>query len=395
MKNFSLPTVRKDTPSCENIIHFNNAGTALSPTPVMKAVVDHLELEQSIGGYEAELLKARELEAVYHSLARLLNAEATEMAILQNATRAWDMIFYGLTLQPGDKILTCQAEYASNYIAFLQRAKNTGAVIEVIDNDKSGALSLDSLKRRLDSKVKVVAINHIPTNGGLVQPAEEVGEILAHHPAFYLLDACQSVGQLPLDVKTLRCDALTGTSRKYLRGPRGIGFLYLKQEWLDRFEPPFLDLHAATWTEPDGYKLRPDAKRFETYEIFVAGKLGLGVAVEYALSVGLERGWKRLAELARQARHGLEAIPGVGVHDQGERKGGIVTFTMERFPPQQIRELLHRRGINIWTSTVRSARLNMEARGLEELARASFHYYNSEEEVDKFLHSVRDLGRTV
>ena len=293
------------------MVHLNNAGTALSPDPVNSVVLEYLRLEQEIGGYEAEVLKNNELEQVYVSLARLIGSEPKDIAICQNATRAWDMIFYGLELTADDKILTCRAEYASNYIAFLQRQKSIGFEIVVLDNDSSGAVCPDSLRQNLDDRVKLVAINHIPTNGGLVQPASELGSILKEHPAFFLLDACQSVGQLPLDVNAIGCDALTATSRKYLRGPRGVGFLYLSQDKFPHFEPPFLDLHAATWTESDEFTVRSDARRFETYEIFLAGKLGLGAAADYALSVGVEDSWQRLSSLAHKARSGLSEIPGV------------------------------------------------------------------------------------
>lgn len=389
----SLAEIRAETPSSGRIVHLNNAGTSLSPLPVTNTVLQYLELEQSMGGYEAESHCAQQLDAVYSSLAKLLGCQASEVAITQNATRSWDMIFYALKLGPGDKILTCRSEYASNFISFLQRCRQTGAAIEVVKNDSSGCISLDALKNALTPDVKVVAINHIPTNGGLVQPAEKIGEILKKHPAFYLLDACQSVGQVPVNVKKIGCDALTATSRKYLRGPRGVGFLYVSDKKLRDLEPPFLDLHSATWTAENKFKIRMDARRFETYEIFVAGKLGLGAAAEYALKVGVKEGWKRLKALAKHARQELKTIRGVEVHDLGKTKGGIVTFTVRGWTAGNLREELFKRKINIWTCTVRSARLDMAARQLDEVARASFHYYNTEEEVAYFTSQVRELAK--
>ena len=389
----TLEQLRKETPGCLKRIHFNNAGTALSPQPVVDVVNDYLRLEQEVGGYEAEALKSKELDRVYESLARLLGCSPQEVAITQNATRAWDMLFYAVALEPGDKILTCRSEYASNYIAFLQRCRATGAEIVVLDNDDSGAVSPKSLAANLDDRVKLVAINHIPTNSGLIQPAEELGAILREHPAFYLLDACQSAGQIPLDVARIGCDALTATSRKYLRGPRGIGFLYCSSDWLPKLEPPFLDLHAATWTEPDNYTVRQDARKFETYELFVGGKLGLGRDAEYALEVGQQESSERLMRLAALAREGLQSLPGVTVCDIGRKRGGIVTFTVEGWEPTALRQALFEREINIWTCTVRSARLDMEARGLEEVCRASLHYYNTEDEIEEFLVTLRGLAR--
>jgi selenocysteine lyase/cysteine desulfurase len=369
----------------------NNAGASLTPAPVQKVVDEYLALEQRIGGYEAEERMAEKLDAVYSSLARLVNSRPDEIAITQNATRAWDMIFYGLELKKGDKIVTCRSEYASNYIAFLQRRRQTGAEIVVVDNEEDGSLSCRSLERVLDERVKIVAINHMPTNSGLVQPAAKIGALLHDHPAFYLLDACQSVGQIPLDVEEIGCDALTCTSRKYLRGPRGVGFLFLRRRCLQMFEPPFLDLHAATWTAPQEYRLRDGARRFETYELFVAGKLGLGAAADYAMAVGQDLAWERLRALADQAREGLSAVSGVTVHDIGETRGGIVTFTKQGLAPQRIKESLREARVNVWTSTVRSARLDMEARDLEEVVRASFHYFNTEQEVETLVSHVKEI----
>ncbi|MCA9777658.1 MAG: aminotransferase class V-fold PLP-dependent enzyme [Candidatus Eremiobacteraeota bacterium] len=389
--SLDISRLREETPACRNIVHLNNAGASLVPSPVQKVVLDYLDLEQKIGGYEAEEECAGALTGVYDSLARLVNCRPQEIAITQNATRAWDMVFYGLPLGKGDRILTCRSEYASNYIAFLQRCRQTGAEIVVVEDEPDGSVCLEALERALDERVKVVAINHMPTNSGLVQPAAEIGSILQNHPAFFLLDACQSVGQTPLDVQRLGCDALTCTSRKYLRGPRGVGFLFMKQQHLENFEPPFLDLHAATWTAPSEYTLKGDGRRFETYEIFAAGKLGLGAAADYALQVGLEEAWDRLGSLAESARGRLSALPGVKVHDLGKHRSGIVTFTVDGLSPPEVRRLLRSERVNVWSSTVRSARLDMEARGLDEVVRASFHYFNTEQEVEALVSQVAKM----
>ena len=381
--------LRKDTPGCQKVVHLNNAGAALSPQPVLQAVLDYLQLESQIGGYEAEMAQNDRLESVYNSLARLVGGQPQEIALAQNATRAWDMLVYAIDLQPGDRILTCRAEYASNYIAFLQRARKTGAEIVVIDNDDHGAVCLQSLQEHLDERVKLVAINHVPTNSGLVQPAAEIGKIVAGHPALYLLDACQSVGQMPISVSEIGCDMLTATSRKFLRGPRGLGFLYIKEALISTLEPPFLDLHAAKWTEADSYTVRPDARRFETYETFVAGRLGLAAAADYALEVGQEWAWERIQALSQRTRDGLREVPGVSLHDLGAICGGIVTFTLGDSDAEEIREFLLSHHINVWSSSVFSARLDMEARGLSRVVRVSPHYYNTEDEIDLFLETLK------
>ena len=317
---------------------------------------------------------------------RLLGCQRDEIAIVENATRAWDMAFYAIPFGPGDRILTAVAEYASNFIAFLQMARKTGAVVEVIPNDASGQLSIEALRRAIDDRVKLIAITHVPTNGGLVNPAAAVGQVAREAGVLYLLDACQSIGQLPLDVEAIGCDLLSATGRKYLRGPRGTGLLYVRRAILDRLEPPFLDLHAAQWVTPERFEMRPDARRFENWETYYAGKIGLGVAIEYALQWGIEAIWARVTSLADDLRRQLSRIAGVTVRDEGVERCGLVSFTVAGSEADEVHRRLARAHINVSVSRVSSTRLDMEARGLPDLVRASVHYYNTEEEIARFCH---------
>jgi cysteine desulfurase/selenocysteine lyase len=390
-----LDRARRDTPGCMTVAHLNNAGAALPPAAVTDTVVAHLRREAEIGGYEAAEEAADRTELVYSSIACLLHCGPDEIAVVENATRAWDMAFYGLTLGPGDRILTARAEYASNVIAFLQVARRTGAVIEVIDNEESGQLSVSDLRRRLDDgngPVKLVAITHVPTQGGLVNPAEEVGAATREAGVPYLLDACQSIGQMPVDVERIGCDMLSATGRKFLRGPRGTGFLYVRRDFIDQVEPPFLDLHAATWTAPDKYEIRPDARRFENWETNYAAKIGLGVAVDYALSWGLEAIEKRVTGIAEHLRQQLTHVAGVHVHDQGQRQCGIVTFTVDGVPAQKVQQQLADHGVNVSVSLVDYARLDLPTRGLPDLVRASVHYYNTDDELDQLTNALAKAG---
>jgi cysteine desulfurase/selenocysteine lyase len=388
---FDIERARRDTPGVIRVAHLNNAGAALPPSQVTEAVIAHLRREAEIGGYEAADLAAEQVQATYPAIARLIGCEIDEVAVVENATRAWDMAFYAMSFKPGDRILTAHAEYASNVIAFLQIAGRTGTVVEVVDDDEHGQLSVADLRRRLDSgrgEVKLIAITHVPTQGGLVNPAEEVGALAREAGVPYLLDACQSVGQLPIDVQRIGCDLLSATGRKYLRGPRGTGFLYVRRSILDRLEPPFLDVHAATWTAPKHYEIRPDARRFESWETSYAGKIGLGVAVDYALSWGLDAIEARVTALAEGLRERLRALNGVHLHDQGQRRCGIVTFTVDGVPAQDVRRRLAARGVNTSVSSAGSARLDLPRRGLSELVRASVHYYNTDDELDRLVNAL-------
>ena len=388
-----IEKARADTPGADRVLHFNNAGAALMPTPVVKAYIDHIRLESEIGGYEAQAARKPSLEGTYAALARLINGEADEIALLENATRAWDMAFYGLaaTFEPGDKILTSEAEYASNALAFLQVARRSGVTIETVPSDASGKLSVEALKQMVDDRVRMIAVTHVPTNGGLVNPSAEVGAVARAAGVPFLLDACQSVGQMPIDVKAIGCDMLSATGRKYLRGPRGTGFLWVRADLAGSFEPPFLDLHAATWTARDQFDIQPSARRFETFEGNIAGRIALGVAVEYALGWGLDAAYDRIGYLADSLRNGLSAIPGVRVRDLGEERCGIVTFTAEQTAPEVIQGALGEKSIHVSVSPRAFTLFDMEKRDLASVVRASLHYYNTEDEVARFCSKLKEL----
>ena len=389
-----LERLRADTPGTATVAHLNNAGAAMSPVQVVDAVVAHLRREAEIGGYEAHDEAEATIEGVYGSVARLINAGQDEIAFVENATRAWDMAFYAIDFQPGDRILTSRSEYASNAIAFLQWVKRRGVVVDVVPDGPDGALSTQALAAMLDERVRLIAVNHVPSQNGLINPAAEIGAMARAAGVLYLLDACQSLGQLPVDVTEIGCHLLSGTGRKFLRGPRGTGFLYVDRTVLSQLEPPFLDLHAAQWTAPDSYQMRPDARRFETWESNYAARIGLGVAVEYALAVGLSAIAGRNAVLAQRLRTGLGSIPGVLVHDRGKHKSAIATFTVEGLDPVAVRDRLVTARINVSVVTSASAMYDMPGRGISAVVRASPHYYNMEQEVDALVTCLEDIRKT-
>jgi len=384
-----LERVRADTPGVEHVVHLNNAGSALPPRQVVDAVVEHLQREAEIGGYEAAAERKDRWEHTYDALALLLGADRDEIAVVENATRAWDMAFYAFAFQPGDRILTGRAEYASNWIALKHVTDRTGASIEVVPDDESGQIDVAALERLLDERVKLVSLVHVPTQSGLVNPAAAVGRVTRAAGVPLLLDACQSIGQLPVDVNEIGCDILSGTGRKFLRGPRGTGFLYVRRELIERLDPPLLDMHAAEW-QPDGsYRIRADARRFENWETYYAGKVGLGVAVDYALAIGIEDGWERIQALASRLRAELAELPGVTVLDRGAVLGATVTFTVADLPAAEVQRRLAAERINVSVMDAASARLDFDPRGLEEAVRSSVHYYNSDEEIDVLVDAVR------
>jgi cysteine desulfurase/selenocysteine lyase len=379
--------VRDETSGVENVLHFNNAGAALMPRVVVDAIKGHIDLEAEIGGYEAAEKNHDAGVRMYDAIADLINCKPTEVAFVENATVGWSGAFYGLasTFKPGDRILTAQAEYSSNFIAYLQIVERTGIQIDVIPDDETGALSPSALENMIDGRVKLISITHIPTNGGLTNQAVAVGEIANTAGIPYLLDACQSIGQMPIDVAEIGCDFLSATGRKYLRGPRGTGFLYASTRMMEKFEPPILDNHSATWTGRNTYEVRKDAKRYENWENYMAGKVALGVAVDYAYALGLDQIYARNLYLAGLLRDALSQIPGVTVRDLGANPCAIVTFTVDEINAEEIKSRMTKHRINITHSTFLSTRLDMENRNLKAVVRASLHYYNTEKEINRFI----------
>lgn len=389
-----IEAVRAETPGVAGIVHLNSAGAALMPQPVIDAVQDHFALEVMIDGYAASKQRAAAQEAVYASVAELIGATPQEIALAENSTLAWQLAFYGLSFGEGDRILTSRAEYGANYVAFLQMRKRTGCVIDVIPDGADEATDPEALERMIDDRVKLIAITWIPTNGGLVNPAAEIGRVARAHGIPYLLDACQAVGQVPVDVVALGCDFLAAAGRKWLRGPRGTGFLYVRKAMLDRVEPAMIDHTGALWAAPDRYELRADARRYESFEHAVALRLGLGAAVDYARRLGIEAARDAVRANAGTLREELSALPGVTVQDIGSEKSGLVTFSHERVAARELADRLQAGGIQVNVSRPDSTLLDASARRLPEIVRASPHYYNSADDLTRFLRAVREIVGT-
>lgn len=388
-----VEAIRAETPGTERTAHLAAAGSSLPARPVLEAVREHLELEAETGGYEAAALRHDALEAVYDDVARLIGARGDEIALTENASEAWARAFYALPLRAGDRILTSEAEYGANFVAFLQRQKRDGIVIDVVPSDASGALDLVAMEQRIDERVALIATTWIPTNGGLVNPAVEIGRVARAHGVPYLLDACQAVGQMPVNVAELGCDFLSATGRKFLRAPRGTGFLYVRGDWLDRIEPAMIDHFAAPWVSRGEYALRSDARRFETWESSQALRAGLGAAVRYALDLGLEAIRARSWRLAGQLRQMIRELPGGRVYDQGDIQCAIVSFTVEGLDPTQTVAALRSERICIGASYPSVTRIDSEKRGLPVMLRAAPHYYNTEAELERLVARLGELAQ--
>ena len=331
------------------------------------------------------------LDNFYHAAAKLINCNNSEIAYAENATRAWDMAFYGLSFDPGDRILTTMSEYGSNVIAYNQQAERYGVDVVFVPDDQYGQIDVEALRELVDDRVKLISISMIPTGGGLVNPATEVGKVARDAGIPYLLDACQAVGQLPLDVEAIGCDMLSATGRKFLRGPRGTGFLYVRSTMMDKLNPPFLDQHAADLIAPGEYRMLEDARRFENWEQYFAGKAALGVAIDYAMDWKLPLICDRVFALAETLRAKLSEVDGIRLTDQGQVKCGIVTFEVNQADAYQVKSELHKRKINVSVSDGSGSLVSFQQRGIERVIRSSVHYFNTIQEIDTFIDALKDV----
>ncbi|MFE4544964.1 aminotransferase class V-fold PLP-dependent enzyme [Arthrobacter sp. NPDC056727] len=374
--------VRTQTRGVLNVVHFNNAGSSLMPRPVVDTVVGHLRREEEIGGYEAAEEASGRLENVYSSVARLIGARPDEVALAENGSRAWAAAVYSLPFIPRGRLLIGRTEYAGNVLALRQLAERHDLEIVVLRDDEHGQVDVEHLQSELEhGNVAMVALTHVPMANGLVNPAAEVGKRCRAAGVMFVLDACQSVGQMPLDVQALGCDVLAGTGRKFLRGPRGTAFLYVRAAVLEQLKPPMLDGHSASPAGASGFEIRSDARRFESWESSAAGRLGLGRAADYALALGLDAVQERVAGLAELLRTELAAVPGVTVHDGGITRCGIVTFSVAGREAGGIRRQLAEHRINVSAVPRPHSSCTGTPPVPEMLVRASVHYYNTEAEV--------------
>jgi selenocysteine lyase/cysteine desulfurase len=397
MKTFSereIQRFRSETKGTSEWIHFNNAGASLPPDEVVETVIHYLNEEASQGGYEMEYKYREQLENVYQLIARLIHAEKDEVAIVENASMAWGLAFNGIEFKKGDVIITSEMEYVTNLLGFLNAEQTHGIQIKVIPNDAEGNFSLQALEEAITAQTRLIAITHIASTAGAVVPVSEIGKIARKHNILYLVDGCQTVGQIPVNVKEIGCDILSATGRKYLRGPRGTGFLYVRKEIQDSLKILFMDGHTAQLKNENAFEIRNDARRFELFEKNRALTLGLGKAIEYALDIGVGRIWQRIQFLATVMRRQLEAIEGISVHDNGEQKCGIVTFSVHGVGSSHVKSELAEKKIHVSVGLAKSTLIYMNRNGLSTVVRASIHYYNTEEEINGMCEALESIVKS-
>ena len=384
---------RAATPGCRTVTHLNNAGAALPTRATVDAMVDHLHLESERGGYEAAVLVAGRLAALRSSAARLLGAGDGDVVVTGSDTQGWTKALWGFVLgggiARGQRLLADRIAYDSHYLGLLQVCELTGATIEVVPSTGDGTIDLDALAAALEpGRIALAALTHIGTHRGLVNPVEEAGAACRRAGVPFFLDACQSLGQVPVDVDRIGCDVATATGRKWLRGPRGTGLLFARAAFADRLRPPGIGSSGALWEDAGHYRLGAGADRLSEFEVPVAAHIGLGVAIDHALALGVGVIAERVNDLAERLRAALDAVDGVEVHDGGARRSGIVTFTVAGAAPRSVAAAAAAAGINVSVSEATGARLDMAPPKPQSVVRASPHYYNTEAELDRLVEVV-------
>jgi selenocysteine lyase/cysteine desulfurase len=386
-----ISQIRKLTPGISDHIHFNNAGSSLPTQATLNSIFDYLQEEALIGGYTMQAKHATAIAESYRHIGEMIHAPAHAIAITSNASSAFSRALLSTPWKSGDTLLTSELEYGNNYLSFLHLKEKYGIGIRLIPHDDSGCPNPLKVESLLDDSIKLVAITHMPTNSGKVTDVEAIGKITRKYGIPYLVDACQTVGQIPLDVDRIGCDFLSATSRKYLRGPRGMGFLYINPKILQRLAPPFLDMNAAVWTGENSYTLEKSSQMFEEWEKAYALQIGFGTAAAYFNQLGHDACWQRIQDLASYARAGLTEIKGVEVHDTGKVLGGIIGFSKKGLDPEKVKTALQQQGITSSVSYASSSWMDMNKNKLQAVNRASLHYFNIHEEVDTFLKVVQEM----
>jgi selenocysteine lyase/cysteine desulfurase len=392
-KPLDIQRLRADTPGCRERVHLNNAGSALMPDPVVRAIQEHISLESRIGGYEAAEARADAVQAAYQSVAKLIGAQSRNIAFTENATASFIQALSSTRLQRGDVILTTRNDYASNQIQFLSLQARLGVSIVRAPDCASGGVDVQAMAELIRRRPpRMVCVTHVPTNSGLVQDVSAIGALCRDAGVLYLVDACQSIGQLPIDVAALGCDFLSASARKFLRGPRGAGFLYVSDRVLEQgLEPLYIDMRGADWIAEDRYRALPDARRFETWEFAWALVLATGEAARYAMALGLEPISRRVAALATRLRAGLGSLERVRLLDRGSTLCGIVSVAIAGHDPAQLVAALRSRGINTSAQIREYAVIDYDEKRVAASLRISPHYYNTEQEIDLLLSTLQQL----
>ena len=373
-------------------IHFNNAGSSLSKKIVLSEIYNYLALEKRIGGYEAQDLEHKKLEKFYTNVSKLINSDESEISFLTNSTLAWNLVFNSIPLKKTDNIIIFENEYSSNYISILKRRRLFNKLL-VIKIKKKGLVDLEDLEKKINADTKLLSVNHIASQCGNVFPVKKIGEILKskNKNAIYIVDGCQSIGQIKIDVKNINCDFFTASGRKYLRGPRGTGFLYMKKSITNKIDPIFLDMSSSNIDKDNRIVTRISSRFMENFEHSPALKLGLSTAIEQSLVIGIKNINKRIIKLSEYFRSKVLSNKNLVLMESKDSLSGINTMYFNGNDVSDIFKHLSKLGIRTYISNEKTSTLYFKKIKKKNILRISFHYFNTKKEIDCLVKVLDDL----
>jgi len=379
-----IESIRADIPHYGDKLFLNSAGSSLMPKSVREVINQYLIDEEMYGGYKLADIRSDELEQFYHQAAQLLNCKSQNIAFAHDATDAYIKALSSIDFKEGDIIITSQDDYSSNQIQFISLQQRLGIQIKRIRTLENGDIDLNHFSDLIkEQKPKLVAITHIPTNSGKIQDVQSIGQLCSQEDIIYLVDACQSVGQIPVDVQDINCDFLSATGRKFLRGPRGTGLLYVSDKILNQqFYPLFIDGFGAKWTGSEHFEIKQSAKRFQTWEAPFAMVLGLAEALRYANDIGMDHIHARNQQLMQHFRGKLNTISGLQVFDTGSQLSNITTIKKNGKSLEETENFLTLHQVFYSVSTLEWGLLDFTDKGVDWVIRLSPHYFNTIEELD-------------
>lgn len=386
-----LAEVRQDTALQAGRRHFDHAGASLLSGATVSRMTQHLTLESQVGGYVAQERVGEELEAIYPLLADCFGGQASDYAITGSAVDSWTKLFYSLPIKAGQNIVTAHTEYCANFVAMLHDKAKRGYDIRVANRNVDQTLDLDHLESLIDENTALVCITWVGSSSGEIVPAAKVGEITARNGVPYLLDACQAAGHIPVDFAAVGCDMASGTARKFLRGPRGVGFLYASEKIRKILNPVVMTNQSASWDSTDSITCRTDARLYEAWERSVLSVLGFGVALRQFRDGGIKDLTDQTRGVSDYLRARLAALNSITAGCPEGSRGAIITFNKQGISPAEVKSRLEQQGIAVNVATVFHTRLDLESRNIDSLVRISPNYFTSKEDCDALIDALEAL----
>jgi len=374
-------------------LFLNSAGASLMPRSVTEKITEYLHREERLGGYTVEEQQAEEIAKFHQQAAQLIGCKIRNITFAHSASSAFMQALSSIPLYAKDVIITSEVDYTSNFLQFLSLHKKRGVICKVIKSLPNGDLDVEHFRQLIEQyPIKLVAITHIPTNSGLIQDVATIGEICHAENLIFLLDSCQSIGQIAVNLNNIKCDFLTATGRKFLRGPRGTGFLYVSDRILDQgFAPLLLDGGNATWTGSETYELMDSAERFGTWEKPYAMLTGLTESLRYLNDIGIQNVENHNKKIMNRLRSNLAGISSVTCYDLGTHTSNILTFRKKDKTPEDIKNLFSKHQVYFGISQKHQGQIDFEKKGIDWVVRLSPHYFNTEEEMDRISTIIEEL----